>query len=494
MFPRAFGKGIGMQNFLNEIQDKFEELGDTIRSALPYSVQDKLSYCVPITVAGISAAAIVLCISANANANSVDSQAKLYQEGQAQLTAVLGQEVAVKLSTDAEEIMGRADLFLQYPELSRLEGDSVFTSMEKMANVSEDAEEDAAEAVDNAFYDSIIEFAGAYGGVLVRNPSGMSDDVKLAAYEAEADMESPEISGVSNILVKQIRRTIDPQVYGEKLIKNTLTILSGNDISNFSSIKEGSVMYLLLGESTGSKRMERYICTGIEPGTIEGEDSRDEERTIDGSEEKNVNTAEEDVEVSGSEVDSAEMKMDEKGLSALAERNIALISATSGDKPISTDSNGTVTYADGTKVERDGTVVYSDGTIVEPDGTVIYPDGMTISPDGEISGASIPSESKTGGNESGGGEHTSNKENEESSDQSNSSVSSGNSGYEEPETLADADLPTVLSGGGINIENDEEHSVILYSVNSRTGSVTITYWDVESEQDTTAGETESEAE
>lgn len=79
-----------MQNFFNEIQDKLGELGDSVRSALPYSVQDKLSYGVPIAVAGISAAAIALCISANANANSVDSQARLYQEGQAQLAAVLG--------------------------------------------------------------------------------------------------------------------------------------------------------------------------------------------------------------------------------------------------------------------------------------------------------------------------------------------------------------------------------------------------------------------
>lgn len=55
----------------------------------------------------------------------------------------------------------------------------------------------------------------------------------------------------------------------------------------------------------------------------------------------------------------------------------------------------------------------------------------------------------------------------------------------------------MLSGGGINIEDDKEHSVILYSVNSRTGAVTITYWDVESEEgqdtETESNGTEEEA-
>lgn len=486
-----------MQNFFNEIQDKLGELGDSVRSALPYSVQDKLSYGVPIAVAGISAAAIALCISANANANSVDSQARLYQEGQAQLAAVLGQGEDIQLSVDAEEIMGRADLFLQYPELSRLEGDSVFTSMEKMANVSEDAEEDAAKAVENAFYDSIIEFAGAYGGLLVRNPSGMSDDVKLAAYESEAEMEPSELSGVSNVLVKQLRREIKPEVYGKKPIKNTLTILSGNDITNFSSIKEGSVMYLLLGESTGSKRTERYVCTGFEPGTVEdgtlGEEEETAEEAGEESAESMSRTEEESAE--GTDTDRAEMAT-ESGLSAMAERHIAIINAANGDDPVSTASDGTVTYSDGTKVERDGTVIYSDGTIVEPDGTVIYPDGMTISPDGEISGASIPSEDSSEESGNTGEEETSNEEEEDFS-QAGSDTAEGNSGYEEPETLADAELPTVLSGGGINIEDDKEHSVILYSVNSRTGAVTITYWDVEAEEgqdtETESNGTEEEA-
>lgn len=486
-----------MQNFFNEIQDKLGELGDSVRSALPYSVQDKLSYGVPIAVAGISAAAIALCISANANANSVDSQARLYQEGQAQLVAVLGQGEDIQLSVDAEEIMGRADLFLQYPELSRLEGDSVFTSMEKMANVSEDAEEDAAKAVENAFYDSIIEFAGAYGGVLVRNPSGMSDDVKLAAYESEAEMEPSELSGVSNVLVKQLRREIKPEVYGKKPIKNTLTILSGNDITNFSSIKEGSVMYLLLGESTGSKRTERYVCTGFEPGTVEDGTLGEEEETAEeaGEERAESMSRTEEESAEGTDTDRAEMAT-ESGLSAMAERHIAIISAANGDDPVSTASDGTVTYSDGTKVERDGTVIYSDGTIVEPDGTVIYPDGMTISPDGEISGASIPSEDSSEGSGNTGEEETSNEEEEDFS-QAGSDTAEGNSGYEEPETLADAELPTVLSGGGINIEDDKEHSVILYSVNSRTGAVTITYWDVEAEEgqdtETESNGTEEEA-
>ena len=101
---------------------------------------------------------------------------------------------------------------------------------------------------------------------------------------------------------------------------------------------------------------------------------------------------------------------------------------------------------------------------------------MTISQDGTISGASRGQSSSDSSDSSDEGNSS------EGSSSTGSDTESGDSGdtgtAEEP---ADAELPEVRTGGGILVENDREHDVVLYSINSRTGSVTITYWDAAAE-------------
>lgn len=445
---------MNLQDFFYRIRDTLSDLWNSVTSYLPYSVREKLVYALPIGTASVSAIAIVVCIQANANAASINDQAVSYQQGQFQLASTLGQEEEADLGEEAEEIMGRSDLVLQYTDLASLEGENAFEQMERMANVSEGAEEQAAEDANSAVYDSIYDYAGDFGGALIRNEDG-SGNVLLAAYENESDMEAPEDSEVSNVLVKQVRRTIEAENYGERDTTNTLTILSGNDINNFSLIKEGSVMYLLLGRSSGSKSSQMYICTGIEPGSLEGSSTGIDESSSESSSEEETETI---------------------GLSAGTRRGTYLMALSSTGSSASRSSDGTVTYSDGTKVEADGTVTYSDGTVVSPDGTVTYPDGMTISPDGTISGASRGQSSSDSSDSSDEGNSS------EGSSSTGSDTESGDSGdtgtAEEP---ADAELPEVRTGGGILVENDREHDVVLYSINSRTGSVTITYWDAAAE-------------
>lgn len=447
-----------MPDFIYELKDKLLEFTDSIKSLIPYEFYERLPVIVPGIIAAASLAALFICARAGSGANSIEEKVIGYQSGQEQLASVLGTEEDIGLSDEAECIMGRTDLILQYKDLSSLEGQSAFTSMEKMANVSESAEAKALENADSAYYESIISFAGEYGGALIRNPDETGKDIKLASYVSETDMTAPEDDAISNVLVKQIKRTIPSRKYGESDTRNTLTVLSGNDIRRFSSIKKGSVMYLLVGKSSGNKSTEKYICTGIEPGSMEENSAEDSDDERD------------DVRTEETETQS--------GVSGHPEASIDV--SAGADEEISVDSNGTVTYGDGTKVKKDGTVIYPDGTTVAADGTVTYTDGMIITPDGTIKGGNTGSSKNSSSSSRQTSQNVSEKDKQKDSqtdtEKKDNSVSGGQ--------LADTKIPTVYEAGGINVEDDEENTVILYSVNTKTGSVTITYWNPEESFDT----------
>ena len=89
-------------------------------------------------------------------------------------------------------------------------------------------------------------------------------------------------------------------------------------------------MYLLLGESTGSKRTERYVCTGFEPGTVEDGTLGEEEETAEeaGEESAESMTRTEAESAEGTDTDRAE-KAIASGLSAMADSHIAILSVAS---------------------------------------------------------------------------------------------------------------------------------------------------------------------
>lgn len=448
-----------MPYFFYELKDKLLDFIDFIKSLIPYEeFYERLPVIVPGIIAAASLATVFICAKAGSGANTIEEKVIGYQNGQEQLASILGTEENISLSDEAESIMGRTDLILQYKELSSLDGQTVFTSMEKMANISEGAEVKALENADSAYYESIVSFAGEYGGVLIRNPDETGKDIKLASYVSETDMTAPEDDAIYNVLVKQIKRTITSRKYGKSDTRNTLTVLSGNDIRRFSSIKKGSVMYLLVGKSSGTKSTEKYVCTGIEPGSIE------ENSTADSEDERDD--------------DKMEETGTQSGVSGHPEASLDV--SAGADEEISVDSNGTVTYGDGTKVKKDGTVIYPDGTTVAADGTVTYTDGMIITPDGTIKGGNTGSSKNNSSSSKQTSQNGSGKDKQKDSQtdiyEKENSVTGGQ--------LADTKIPTVYEAGGNNIEDDEENTVILYSVNTKTGSVTITYWNPEESSDT----------
>ena len=453
-----------MPDFFYELKDKIDDLVYNVRMMIPASFTEKLPLIIPGTAFGIAAVAIVFCIKTNTSANSIEDEVNRYQNGQNQLEAVLNTEGEISLSEEAENIMGRSDLILQYKDLAALEGENAFTSMEKMADVTEGEEERAVKESNNVFYDSIKEFAGNFGGILIRDPDTSSDDIKLAVYDTKSEMEPADSQGVSNVVVSRLNRTIESSQYDVKDTKDVLTIVAGEDISGFGRVREGSVMYMLLGKSLQSKTTEKYVCTAVVPGQLDDYDFSsvgEQKNEIKSSEKENSTEKESEAETSG----EGEFFSKEKSYYPEA-------SVVDADKQVGVDGNGTVTYADGTKVGKDGTVTYKDGTIVSPDGTVTYPDGMVVKPDGTISmkeGASSVGDSKS--------EKTENEAARETDDKSESDKESDKDLVNE-NGFSD-DMPEVTTAGGVKLSDDKEHKVIIYSIDTKKQNVTITYWNLE---------------
>lgn len=434
-----------MPDFVYKLKERILDLLDSLKVISPYEAYEWFPIAVPGITAALSLVAMIICVKANIVTGTIENKAEGYRNGKTQLEAVLGEKIDVGLDEEASTIMGRTDLILQYRQLSSMEGESDFTTMEKMANVSESAEKKALKEADNIIYEAIMDFAGIYGGALIRNPRESGRDIMLAAYDSEANMEAPD-EDVSNVLVYKIQRKIPSKEYGVGDTTDILTIMSGNDINRFTTIKKGSVLYTVLGKSTGSKTTQRYVCTGIEPGTAEAENDTGVRPT-----ENNLETS--------SYVSSSYPE--------------ASISITNPDDERSVATDGTVTYEDRTKVSTDGTVTYSDGTVVTSDGTVTYPDGMVIKPDGTIIDGSKTQKASS--------ESKSKKEMtvKDSSD-------SKSSGYDNAPEFDDsfsisknsADI-TVLKANGESLIKDLDNDLILYTTNTKTDAVTITYWNKE---------------
>ena len=277
-------------------------------------------------------------------------------------------------------------------------------------------------------------------------------------------MEPADSQGVSNVVVSRLNRTIESGQYDVKDTKDVLTIVAGEDISGFGRVREGSVMYMLLGKSLQSKTTEKYVCTAVVPGQLDDYDfssGGEQKNGMKSSEKENSTETESEAETSG----EGEFFSKEKAYYPEA-------SVVDADKQVGVDGNGTVTYADGTKVGKDGTVAYKDGTIVSPDGTVTYPDGMIVKPDGTISmkeGASSAGNSKSEKAENEAERENDNKS--ESNKESDKDLVNEN-GFSD-------DMPEVTTAGGVKLSDDKEHKVIVYSIDTKKQNVTITYWDLE---------------
>ena len=424
-----------MPDFVYDIKDSLLGVWDSIRDALPLDkLEEHKEYVLPGVGAFLAVLAVLFTVGASSRASKLQDNATRYRAGQQQMAVTLGEIEEPAISEEDEATMGKADLILQYKSLSELPETNSFSKMEKMADVASSIESSTNNIRDNSYYDLIRQFAGNFGGVLTKSSeSSGTIDLRLAAYRDAADLQYEAPDGVSNILVQHLKRTIPSNQYGVEDKTDTLVILSGTDIANFSSIGKGSIMYTTFGASNGTKASRKYVCTGIEPGMLD-----------ESVYEKNGST---EAENNGSTETEAETTTTHPQTGPNDVKSVA--------------DDGTVTYEDGTIVSPNGYVTYSDGTVVTEDGTVIYPDGMIIDQDGNITGGKlVPMD----GESEAGTEGTT-----DGTDNGSGSFDFG----------ADSIFTrNVFAANNTNILDNKTDSLIFYVVNSRTGAVTITYWNL----------------
>lgn len=453
-----------MPDIFYEVKDTINDKLAVVKASLPFDIDEYSKYILPGVGAVLGTIAIIVALKAGSASSDLKNQSKKFNAGERQLEAVLVKESEPDNSMEANDLIGRSDLMIQYRGLSNMQNNTGFGEMERMSNVSSDAENAASVDRDNMFYQSIVDFAGKFGGVLVKKTEEQTEaDIRLAAYQNEEDMTAPADSTVNNVLVQHLGRTIPASAYGESDRHDTLIILSGTDIRKFSAIEKGSVMYTTFGSSTGSKTSKKYVCTGIEPGSVEG-GVFTESTAIQAPSETEMSFDEADTETAASETPSDTVNSEEvETVDESSATYMPQTGAETDDGIRTVQDDGTVVYEDGTKVSPDGTVVYADGTRVDADGTVTYTDGMIVHPDGTITGGTFtPIEGSSSGDSSDSEKKEDGQTEQPADDFAKDSVFTR----------------TVYSANGTPITQNKTNALVFYMMNSQTGAVTITYWDV----------------
>lgn len=421
-----------IQEFLDNLKETFSETWEQIVEQFP--VLENLSGNGHLIASGVAIAGALICVittlGTNKSAASLESAAATYKAGQAQLNSVLGNSVDVGFNDEDTTILGRAELALQYKELTSLPSDANITKMKKNLGLGVDEIEEENENYDTAMSDKIRAFAGDYGGALGIPGTIGTSSLKLAAYSDSASMTAHDSTegAVSNVLYEKIRRTIDSPDYGVAAAKNTLIFLSAANVNGISSVNTGSTLYTLFGDSdkTGNKDTNKYICTGKASGTYAISDS------VDGEEET------EDLQ----ETDLTDIQNDEH------------------IEEFDTTASVAVLKTDVTRVDITGDDVVDGERSYNSDGTVNkdYNADETVNSSDSNDNSGADSSSSTGS-------------------------SSGSSSYN-----ADDGLPTssknavtavnVLDENGDPLTDNTTADLILYEYNKSTGKVTITYWNV----------------
>lgn len=453
-----------LQDLWDSIKDKMQDLMDTVSDVLP------AGSTIPI----ISGFAIVLALIAILNtagagktAGRLEDNAMKYKAGQQQLNSVLGSKEDIGFSKDSEEIIGRANLVLQYKELAELPSEDGIDKMEKALNVDDKAVEEANSNYDDSMIDQIVDFAGDYGGVLIAPGSNSNSNIKLAAFSSQKTMKTVE-DGVSNVLYEKIDRTIAGKKYGDATTRNSLIILSSSSINGMDQIAKGSIMYSLFGDSTGTKTKGKYVCTGVGPGTLQ--DSSDgADSSAEGSSENNNNDAYDNSSYSEDASKSSNYSQNDDldgeisgGVESEDDNSEAVVTPKTGGVVPHTDGNGVVVITDDDTVYNGG--AYNNDGSVNDDWIKENSDDATSDDT-----ASDEESSQTG---------SSNKEDSDD-------VPTASSGYSNEDNIKYTDKNKtnaikVLDLNGNPITENTTADLILYKYNydknHKVVSVTISYW------------------
>lgn len=435
-----------LQDALYSVKETCYEVWDGIQERFPFLSEIPQHKILIISGAAVllSLVCVLKTLGNTQTAASLQAAAVNYRAGQEQLNAVLGDSVEIGLDEDAEEIMGITNLTLQYKSLTSLPSDSGITSMQKALGIG-----DSQTSSENADYNAemsskIKDFAGNYGGALVVPGTIGTSSLKVAAYNATSNMRVPDDSSVSNVLYEKIRRTIESDEYGVADTQNELIFLSAANIKGISSVKVGSSLYTLFGDedSSGSKEMNRYICTGVATGTyVTDEDEEEEEETS-----VSDSTGTEDADTS----ESSDTESTEEAVS---------YSYDVDEEAASEDDSVPVVETDASRV-----VITSEDVV---DGDASYNSDGTVN--------------KTWSEENEDAETVSSASTEdEDSDESDSEKSSNGFTNDGLPTTSKYSVVSaqVLDENGNQITDNKTADLILYQYSRRTGKVKITYWNV----------------
>ena len=248
------------------IKAKAEDMLMSLRVSREYRKSACVALASIVTII-VSACAIGKSAGSGSRISHLEDQAAAYKEGQIQIDNTLGDKKTIQLSKDSEDLLGKTGLMLQYKDLSELPEQNSFSDMRSALDIEKDVDNEN-ESYAESIVNSIPDFAGDYGGLEIDVGAVSGNNIRLAAYTDRSAMTAHDDSTVQNVLYQQIDRTIKAEKYGESDIKNSLIILSGTDIRGFNRISSGAEMYTMFGASTGSKATQKYICTGVERGTV----------------------------------------------------------------------------------------------------------------------------------------------------------------------------------------------------------------------------------
>ena len=524
-----------MPDFLLDVRDFFLDLKDSIVNKSFADDTGGVEFFAKCAAIFVSVIAILVSIGTITRSNALAAEAANYQSVQRRLEATLGEKEDVVMSESGAEALGRSDLMLQYKQLSNLNGYNSFSNLARMAGVDEDAVNAANWDYDNAIYNSIKDFAGDFGGFLIRT-SENGTSVKLAAYDSEERKIKPSDETVSPVVVERTKRVYTATGYDERDTQNTYVMVSGSNIRNFNAIDKGSIMYSLLGYSNQGKIQAKYICTKIEPGTMEwmpgfGPDNNtsfnnektEEEAAAQSGSENNSNSnsnngSSEQGSQNNSQTESQSGQTGESAGTAADGQQMASgeTQTQTGSVQTTTTTTTTTTTASAATANssqlQTGTGVITESA--EPDVYVTSPDvgtvvvsstqlvpgtvyttsaGETIEviSSTERTTASAPatgttyvqttqpesssqSETSTGnGSSNSSASGTSNNTGSNTGSTSGSSQTQGRTSGSEGHL---SDEYAVFMSNGVNVRNNMDDDLVLYIVDQNNGAVTITYW------------------
>lgn len=413
----------------------------------------------------VSACAIGKSVGSHSRISHLEEQAASYKEGQIQIDDVLGGKETIQLSKESKDILGETGLMLQYKDLSALPEQNSFSDMENALDIEADVDNENKTYAESVS-ESIPDFAGNYGGLEIDVGAVSGNNIRLAAYTDRSEMTAHDDSTVQNVLYQKIDRTIKAEKYGESDKKNTLIILSGTDIRGFSRISSNAEMYTMFGESTGTKSIQKYVCTGVERGTI-SETADSDVNYMNPNEDAATGNGEDSYESSSSAVSNADSRASES-YTQQSDKSSASPSDSSSDSTVQTDeSSDSSSYDDEAEIIIDNEAKADIIKTSVPMPAALPITMLAVGNDNLI--FEDTEASYVDSNETYADENAENTESDASSDP----VSARN--------IINAE--NVLGSDEWPITKNQKADLILYQYDTASKSVTITYWNIASNAD-----------